>query len=329
MRAFAPAVFVCVWAGMSVTSIAVCEEKVLMYDENRGIIFVDKNGKPEQDRPARQKTPREAGGAEAQKRTAAQTRTMGGLDIHVGRRKDPPELYFKSGLQYFKNGDYMNALKNFTYAHTADPKPHYYLWMGKAYRQLEQYDKMMEIMEEIRNKYPDSDVADDALFEIALYYQKDDDYDMAIQKYTELAEQYPFGVSFADGEEYLEISRRQRQLMRAEMVSALKVLGFEGATIADAYREFQKKNGLPADGRPTKETVRAIKAKYQQKLQYDARQTEQKEHIRAGMIVALVAAAVLGLNLWILLAVRAKMLQRRRLLVNLQNILNDLDTKKL
>jgi outer membrane protein assembly factor BamD (BamD/ComL family) len=306
----------------------ICEEKVLMYDETRGIIFIDKNGKPQENKtasrpPSPAGTPRSAG-------TPASSPLIkkSSDDIHTGRQKDPPELYFKSGLQYFNTGDYMNALKNFAYARTASPKPEYFLWMGKAYRNLEQYDRMMDIMNEVRRKFPDSDVADDALFEIALYYETNNDYDMAIQKYTELAEQYPFGTSFADGEEYLAISRRQRQFMRGEMVSSLKVLGYEGKTVTDAYREFQRKNGLPVDGKPTLQTVRMIKAKYQQKLRDDTHQSTQVENVRFGVIASAVAAGILGLNLWLIIFLRNRTQQRQRLLLTLTNCIKDLDLKK-
>jgi len=250
-------------------------------------------------------------------------------DIHVGRKKDPPDLYFKSGLQYFRNGDYLTALKNFTYARAADPQPQYFLWMGKTYRQLEQYDKMMSIMQEILKRYPESDVADDALFEIAFYYQKNDDYDRATEKYAELAEQYPFGVSFSSGEEFLEVSRKQRQIMRAEMVLAMKVLGYEAKAQAGAYRAFQKKNGLPATGRPTRETVRAIKEKYNEKVSRDAQASAESERVKQGTVWALVGAAALALNFWMLLALRAKVRLRKRQVANLTTILSDLDTKSL
>jgi tetratricopeptide (TPR) repeat protein len=153
-------------------------ERVLMYDEERGIVFVDKNEQDQQ-----KQKPRQEHVAPMLPRQAPSAQKKG--DIHVGRKKDPPDLYFKSGLQYFRNGDYLAALKNFTYARAADPQPQYFLWMGKTYRQLEQYDKMMSIMQEILKRYPESDVADDALFEIAFYYQKNDDYDRATEKYAE------------------------------------------------------------------------------------------------------------------------------------------------
>lgn len=306
-----------------------------MYDKDKGIIFVDKNGKATNDlrikktrpaarapvapvpspSPAVKRTPQSPRGDEA--------------DILIGKQKDPPELYFKSGLQYFKNGDYLNALKNFAYARSADPKPEYYLWIGKTYRQLDQADKMLATMDEILKKFRDSDVADDALFEVAVYYQANDDFENAEQKYAQLAEQYPFGISYADGEPYLDLSRKQRRLMRAEMVSALKILGFEGKTINDAYKAFQVKNGLSATGLPTKETVRMIKAKYDQKLKLDAQDAANEESSRQGVIVAVVAAFALGLNLWVLGVIRGKTRQRARHLENLKGMLAELDTRKL
>ncbi|MBD3392733.1 MAG: hypothetical protein GF418_11585 [Chitinivibrionales bacterium] len=313
----------CATAAIALIVLAACvgrprAEKVLIYDEDRGIIFVDKEA-------------HEARREEKARATAeriARERSRRG-DIHVGRKKDPPELYFKSGLQYFKDGDYINALKNFTYARSADPKPEYLLWMGKTYRQLDQHDKMLSIMEEILKKYRESSVADDALFEIAFHYQKSDDYAMATRRYAELAEQYPFGVSYSNNQEFLEVSRTQRQYMRAEMITALKVLGYRGETPREAYEAFQKKNGLEVTGTPTAATVRAVKSQYQDKLQADAATSTQQEETRRATLVAAVAGAALALNLWILVAVRLKSRERKRHLANLQSALADLDTRML
>jgi peptidoglycan hydrolase-like protein with peptidoglycan-binding domain len=117
--------------------------------------------------------------------------------------------------------------------------------------------------------------------------------------------------------------------MRAEMVLAMKVLGYEAKAQADAYRAFQKKNGLPATGRPTRETVRAIKEKYNEKVSRDAQASAESERVKQGTVWALVGAAALALNFWMLLALRAKVRLRKRQVANLTTILSDLDTKSL
>ena len=297
-------------------------EKVLVYDEEKGIIYVDKDKKDEEKGAKKPAAPPRLAVPQVQK-------TRDRSDIHVGRKKDPPELYFKSGLQYFRNEDYINALKNFTYAEAADPRSEYLLWMGKTYRQLDQHEKMLSIMDKIRAKFPDSDVADDALFEIAFYYQRNDDYHMATEKYAELAEEYPYGVAYSSGEEFLEMSRTQRQLMRAELITALKVLGFEGSTPHDAYRAFQSANGLEQSGNADRPTVTAIKKKYQEKLQSDSDASQQKEHVSLSTIWSIGAGVLLILNFWILLMARLKAQQRKRQLASLESILSDMDIRKL
>jgi tetratricopeptide (TPR) repeat protein len=307
-----------------------CQDKTIQYDETRGILFSndDKNIKNEKivKKPVVAPVP---GKTSKQVKPATSAQKPGPENIHAGRQKDPPDLYFKSGLQYFRNADYMNALKNFLYAHSAEPKPEYLLWAGKTYRNIEQYDRMKDAMLDIKTNHPDCDVADDAIFELAQYYQKIDDYDSAIHFYTELAEQYPFGLSFLEGEEYLELSRNQRQVMRAEMVSALKVLGYDGNTVTDAIRSFQKKNGLPVTGKPIRETVRAIKSQYERKDKDDTRRQEESVQIRHGSITAVAALAVLSLNLWLILALKSKIRKRNIMLANMTNTLLELDVKKI
>jgi tetratricopeptide (TPR) repeat protein len=247
-------------------------------------------------------------------------------DIHAGRQKDPPELYFKLGLQYFNNGDFKNAIINFNYASKADPQPQYLYWIGKTYGQFGQHDTMLTIMKEILTTHPKSDVADDALFEIAFHYQGNDDYHMARQKYEELVEQYPQGVSFSSGEEFAEVCRARRQLMRGEIVSALRVLGYKGATPEDTYRTFQKKNGLEENGQLNQKTVRAIKQKYQEKLNQDAKLKAQQEYVRQARIWAMIITATLASNLLFIIIIRTRIKKRNQHLAHLEGKLADLNT---
>ena len=70
--------------------------KELMYDPEKGIIFVDKNDATPVSSIAKEKRtqPVEKEPSSAGKRPA---KRKSGSDIHIGRKKDPPELYFKSG----------------------------------------------------------------------------------------------------------------------------------------------------------------------------------------------------------------------------------------
>ena len=123
-------------------------EKVLVYDEERGIIFIDsdslKNNSGGHGSP--QSVSQKMPNSKVSRVKPKLRKPTSKNDIHVGRKKDPPELYFKSGLEYFKNHDYLNALKNFQFASRARfETPEYQLWIGKAYRGLEDYTEMLKI----------------------------------------------------------------------------------------------------------------------------------------------------------------------------------------
>ncbi|HEX7509780.1 MAG TPA: tetratricopeptide repeat protein, partial [Chitinivibrionales bacterium] len=113
-------------------------EKVLIYDEEKGIMFVDKDkagtASPGKKEPAAAKAPSAWAVPRERPRNFTNGKTVDGT-IQRGRQKDPPEVYFESGLQYFKNGNFEDALKNFTHADSLDPQPRYMLWMGKTLRQ--------------------------------------------------------------------------------------------------------------------------------------------------------------------------------------------------
>ncbi|MCX7726604.1 MAG: hypothetical protein N2053_07120, partial [Chitinispirillaceae bacterium] len=209
-------------------------------------------------------------------------------NIHIGRKKDPAELYFKSGLEYYKNSDFENALKNFLHADSMEEKAEYRLWIGKTYRRLEKIGDFLKTMFEIVKKEPESDVADDALFELALYYKSEDDYEKATQLFSQLIEQYPFGTAYGTGEELREIAREQRRLMRAEMINLLTILGYKGEDLPTSYLNFQKANNLPLTEKGDKRTVKAIKEMhrlYLQKEEEKAKDSIKRNHLKMWMIV--------------------------------------------
>lgn len=300
-------------------------EKVLIYDEEKGIIFVDK------DAPRRGPLQKKEPAAAASNQTADRPRPVSNgktvdASIQRGRQKDPPQVYFESGLQYFKNDNFEDALKNFTHADSLDPQPKYILWMGKTLRQMGKFDRHLFLMNRIMTTYPESDVADDALFEIAFSYQTSDDYDMASKTYTRLAEQYPFGTSFSNGESFREIAHKQIQMMRAEMTFTLKTLGYNGDNEESLYSAFQKDKGLPITGTGTAETVRAIKSTYNGFLHAEAERARYRQRINKYRTFAAALAALLALNAAALFIVQRNIIAKRKHLAVLHQSLSDLNT---
>jgi tetratricopeptide (TPR) repeat protein len=301
-------------------------EKVLMYDEEKGIIFVDKDQEKTGPVPKKESAQKKAQAPAVDRekhRPASNGRTVD-ASIQRGRQKDPPEVYFHSGLQYFKNNNFEDALKNFTHADSLDPQPKYVLWMGKTLRQLHKYDRLLFIMNRIVTTYPESEVADDALFEIAFCYQTNDNYDLAIKTYTKLAEQYPFGTSFSNGESFRELAHKQCQIMRTEMISSLKVLGYPGDDLESLYREFQKSKAMAVSGVGDVETIRAIKAAYENALNMAAAKERRRKRAGKFHAAAMTICAVLALNCVILFVINRKIAAKRRQLASLSQVLSEL-----
>ena len=250
-------------------------------------------------------------------------------DIHSGRKKDPPELYFKSGLEYFKNHDFNNAYKNFTYADSVDPQPRYMLWKGKALRQLDRDDQMLFTMQQIIKHYGDSDVADDALLEIALYYQSNDDYEKASQFYTRLIEQYPFGVSFSTGEELREVAGEQRRLMRAEIINLLSFLGYSGDDLNSSYSKFQKANKLEITGTGNSQTIKAIRRMHNVRIEKDEQKVLNAKEAERYSLWNIIAVSLGSIIIILLIVLRLKTRAAYKHVNELSDTLKDLDTNKL
>jgi TolA-binding protein len=306
----------------------------LLYDPEKGIMFVDKNDSAKKSGSAKplvtfdKKTGKDKAVGETPARQVPGVQTRESTDLHVGRKKDPPTLYFTSGLEYYKNGDYANALHNFSYADSIGRNPAFRLWMGKTYRQLNKPEKMLSVFREIVQKRPECDVADDALFEMAAFYQDSSDYETAARLYTQLSEQYPFGESYATGERYIEVARDQRKMMRAEMSNMLAILKYTDENIETNYREFQQNHGLQVTGSGNQQTIRAIKLSYQKMLDRERKNAQVKEQAKRYLLWA-GGAGVLGLlNILLLLAMLLRTGARNKQLVELRETLLDLDARR-
>ena len=250
----------CALGALCLLALPAAAEKVLVYDEERGIIFVDPAEKPR-----RETRPAPAAPAPPAKETKG-VLEGGRSGLHAQRAQDPPEVYFRSGLDYFNAHDYEQALVYFESAFRRETLPAYLLWIGKCQRLLGEPARHIATMERILREHPASDVADDALFEIAFSHQVANRYEAASAAYSRLAEQYPFGTSYSNGEEFREIAREQRRMMRGEMITATRLLGFTGGELRELYAQFQRANGLPPTGLGDSITVTRVKELYHQML---------------------------------------------------------------
>jgi tetratricopeptide (TPR) repeat protein len=304
----------------------------LMYDPEKGIVVVDKNNKSKplvnhRDSSAVSK-PLTTQSLTKQSRTPKRV-SSDKPDILTGYKKDPPEVYYRSGLEYYKNGDFRNALKNFTHANQAGDSVLYRLWIGKTYRQLGITDSMISVLESIVNNNPESDVADDALFELGHYYQQNDNYEKASQYYTQLVELYPFGVSYTTGEEFREICREQKRLMRAEMINILTILGYPGEDLPSSLSSFQKENHIEITGTLNQETVRAAKSMQNKLVEEEQRKSNRDQYAREYLSYSIIAGSIGLLNCFLLLILRIKLRNRKKQFNELFATLKDLDTKKI
>jgi tetratricopeptide (TPR) repeat protein len=291
-------------------------EKVLVYDEERGIVFVERDSLNRPKKEVHTAAP------------AIPQPSTNPADLHVNRKKDPPDIYFRSGLEYFKARDYQNALKNFEYAHSLQNKALYRLWIGKTFRQLNQNEKMLQVMNSILKKHPNSDVADDALFEIAFYHQVHNDYHQATRYYNRLAEQYPFGTSYSNGEEFRDLAREQTRVMRAEIVAALNLLGFSGEELPQLYTEYQQQRGIKPSGVGDKATVSLIKADRQAVEDAQSQMYQQIAQTRQQRTIALICAGICAVLLLLLLSLQITLRKKKRVLQTLSDTLSELDFQR-
>ena len=320
-------------AGALLCATPVVAEKVLIYDEEKGITFVDKDETGGPPKPAKQAAVDAAEKPVVKRGQAAPAPIPTSKNVDNGfirgKKKDPSGVYFESGLQYFKAGNYENALRQFIHADSTDPQPVYSLWIGKTYRQLGKGDQVMFIMKRILTTYPDSAVAADALFEIGFYFQTSDDYAKAAATYTQLTEQYPFAKSYSNGEEFREVAKRLKQMMRSEMISTLKILGYEGDEPEDLVRSFQKAKGLPVSGVGDQKTVRAIKQEYREYQKKEEKKVIARLRAARYMKWSAVLCGLFVLCAAVLVFARMSAMNKKKHLHALEQSMADLDIRNI
>ncbi|MDD5676240.1 MAG: hypothetical protein PHC61_18855, partial [Chitinivibrionales bacterium] len=192
--------------------------------------------------------------------------------------------------------------------------------------QLGHADEMIVRMKQILAIFPQSDVADDALFEIAFYYQTIDDYQKATELYTQLAEQYPFGESYSNHEPFIDIVKEQKRLMHADALSMLKVLGFTGDNLQDLYNAFQKQNNLNVTGDGDRPTVTLIKAQYKSFLDNETRKAARAQRFKRYRTAAFIVGSLVLCNCIALLAAFSQIRAKNKVLAELRQTLLKLDT---
>jgi tetratricopeptide (TPR) repeat protein len=201
--------------------------------------------------------------------------------------------------------------------------------VGKSYRKLNQPEKMIDVMMRIIEAYPQSDVADDALFEMAVHYQNSDEYQTATGLYKQLSEQYPFGVSYSTGEKYIDIARECRNKMHAEISNMLAILGYTHEDNAVNITSFQRNNHLKESGVADQKTVLAVKKMFQRILDREQKKARLDKEAERYLAWAGLAGAAGLCNIFVSIGILFQARARRRVLAELRANLAELDTRAL
>ncbi|OGS34330.1 MAG: hypothetical protein A2293_09735 [Elusimicrobia bacterium RIFOXYB2_FULL_49_7] len=234
----------------SLVSLPVLAKKVMVYDEKEGITWVEEGA---------QKTKKSSKkGFEAptiHKTEVVIEEKNVSLREHVKLKPASGADYIKTGMKFYYDKDYSEALGYFTKAWESKKKPTYHFYMGAALSKLQRNDEMVVIFEEIRRDAPKDSAADDATFYLAVYRQSQNDYAKAHELYKEVVELYPEGTSLIGGMVFREAARQQLRAMKIDILSRLKILDYKDDNALELLKQFQNDYSLPATGSPDRETV--------------------------------------------------------------------------
>ncbi len=225
-------------------------QKVLLFDEESGIQWSDKKS----DKGKKFEIPE----IKHRKKVIIVEEAPVRLPDHVKTTPLTAEILRETGIKFYFNGDYTEAQKYFDRAWSIKNDPIDRFWQGAVFRKLDQIDEMKILFSEILSKHPNSEVADDALFYLAVDDQTRGDYEAALLKYREVVEKYPDGTSMVGKFFFREEARKQLRAIQADLSSRLALLGIVDAPIGELLRQFQKKKELPVNGRADSLTVNTL-----------------------------------------------------------------------
>lgn len=273
----------------------------MYYSEHNGIMWVEESKLEEvkrTDKAGLLKKKKESGAEKARSK----------------RKQKNYQTYFITGKRYFYEGDYVEALRFFENAYKLKKNPEYYLFIAKCHRKMENPKRMLTVLDGIQKLYPESDVADDALFEMALYYLTAFDYEKAAALFKKLTEQYPYGTSITNKQEFRAIAREQILIMEQEVKSLLRDIGLKKGSAEKRLTYMQKRLKLEQTGRPDLKTMTALR-NLREKMERIKKQREKRKIIRAENLSRIYfSLGILGFcALWSLLTYRSLKNKNRRL----------------
>jgi tetratricopeptide (TPR) repeat protein len=244
-------------AGILLSNQTATAKKVLVFDEQKGIIWVEEGKEGKKDKKGKKEEKKEAFDVPTigkEEEVVVEKKTVR-VRRHVKIKPASSQSYLKTGKKFYSSGDYKEAIRYFNKAWRKQRNPVYYFWIGACYRKIEKHFEMVSIFKEIVEKFPRSNVADDALFYLAVHAQKRYNYRLAISRYREVVELYPNGVSEMGGFAFREEAKKQLRAMKIDILSRLKLLNYTNNNPVALIKKFQEGIRLPITGKPDRKTM--------------------------------------------------------------------------
>jgi len=224
-------------------------KKVLIFDEKQGIIWVEEGKKQD---PKGFEIP------EIKKKTVIVEEKTIRVREHIKIKPVSAEEYRQTGEKFYFNQDYVEAIKYFQKAWDNKRDPVDYFWIGACYRKQDKEAEVSRIFNELVEKFPTSEVADDALFYLAVAAQKNNDYEHAFDLYRQVVEMYPNGTSLIGKFYFRDEAKNQLRAMKVDIMSRLKLLGYSDNNTVDLIKAFQTANKLSVTGKPDQTTLETL-----------------------------------------------------------------------
>ncbi len=183
------------------------------------------------------------------------------------------EENYLSGQRLYVKQNYPKAMEYFERAYRLSLDPIYLYQVALCYLRLNELEKMKQSFKQILKQHPKSEIADDALWQLAQFEKGKRFYSRAIEYYRSLVNDYPRSRSLQGETNLSKEAQLEIVALEQEMRSYLQKMGFSGE-LTESIKQFQKQNGLKPFGLMDSATVSLAAELYKWKILED-----EEEHV--------------------------------------------------
>ena len=205
-------------------------DKVLIFDEDQGIIWVEKGEEKTFRKKSKPKIP-----------------TLSQREKYLLQYNH--EKMYETGVKFFKDNNFEEALYYFNSLYQKTKNPLALFWSGRCYWNMNDKASAEKRFQSILKKHTQSEVADDACFFLGISQRLKGDYHGADEYFQRLLTDFPATTALSGKLDYVKAASEQVGQMRREISHLLGIIGIDSSLPEEGLAKYQSLINLPPTGK--------------------------------------------------------------------------------